>query len=77
MQKSGIFNFEFMTNLNVPLDSAYIFRLYAVYYTVLRDFYQGVFLAFQSFDIRPQQILTIIIYVLQSLYYGQKKLRLL
>ena len=40
MQESGIFNYEFMPRKNVPLDSAYVFRLYAVYYTVLRDFRQ-------------------------------------
>ena len=38
MQKSGIFNNELMPKKNVPLDSAYIFRLYAVYYTALRIF---------------------------------------
>ena len=43
MQKSGIFNYEFMPRKNVPLDSAYVFRLYAVYYNALRDFRQDVF----------------------------------
>ncbi len=43
MQKSGIFNYEFMPRKNVPLDSAYVFRLYATYYNALRDFRQDVF----------------------------------
>ena len=44
MQKSGIFKHEFMPRKNVPLDSAYVFRLYAMYYNALRDFRQGVFI---------------------------------
>ena len=43
MQKSGIFNYEFMPRKNVPLDSAYVFRLYATYYNALHDFRQGYF----------------------------------
>ena len=44
MQKTGNFLIDFMPKTIVPLDSAYVFRLYAMYYNALRDFRQGVFI---------------------------------
>ena len=41
MQKTGNFLIDFMPKTIVPLDSAYVFRLYATYYNALRIFYQG------------------------------------
>ena len=43
MQKSGIKFWELMPRTIVPLDSAFIFTLYAMYYTALSPFRQYVF----------------------------------
>ncbi len=41
MQKSGKIIWDFMPRTIVPLDSAYIFPLYALYYNALRHFWQA------------------------------------
>ena len=40
MQKSGIKFWELMPRTIVPLDSAVVFILYAIYSTAFTDFYQ-------------------------------------
>ncbi len=45
MQKSGINFFNIVPRTIVPLDSACVFALYAVYFSVFCDFLQCVFVS--------------------------------
>ncbi len=48
MQKSGIKFFRILPRTIVPLDSAIIFTLYAVYYTAHSHFRQYVFITYHT-----------------------------